>query len=155
MAEWGIRKLGLLKYADKAAGSYSGGNLRKLSTAMALIGAPPVVFLVSERKPTPAATLAPKSVGRVRDAYEGNGAAARYAVGGVESGGGSASGIRSDPLPLCNDGWADRWALSMKLGPAGGGTFRKVEACAGLSHLSRLRTVSAPQPPRWHPFVPL
>uniref|UniRef100_A0A3Q2YZG1 ATP binding cassette subfamily A member 1 n=1 Tax=Hippocampus comes TaxID=109280 RepID=A0A3Q2YZG1_HIPCM len=32
-------------YADKAAGSYSGGNLRKLSTAMALIGAPPVVFL--------------------------------------------------------------------------------------------------------------
>uniref|UniRef100_A0A3Q2Y314 ATP binding cassette subfamily A member 1 n=1 Tax=Hippocampus comes TaxID=109280 RepID=A0A3Q2Y314_HIPCM len=27
------------------AGSYSGGNLRKLSTAMALIGAPPVVFL--------------------------------------------------------------------------------------------------------------
>ncbi|XP_019713777.1 phospholipid-transporting ATPase ABCA1b isoform X2 [Hippocampus comes] len=45
VAEWGIRKLGLLKYADKAAGSYSGGNLRKLSTAMALIGAPPVVFL--------------------------------------------------------------------------------------------------------------
>ncbi|KAG7232346.1 hypothetical protein INR49_009006, partial [Caranx melampygus] len=45
VAEWGIRKLGLVKYADKAAGSYSGGNLRKLSTAMALIGAPPVVFL--------------------------------------------------------------------------------------------------------------
>ncbi|XP_037635456.1 phospholipid-transporting ATPase ABCA1b [Sebastes umbrosus] len=45
VAEWGIRKLGLLKYADKAAGSYSGGNMRKLSTAMALIGAPPVVFL--------------------------------------------------------------------------------------------------------------
>lgn len=47
MAEWGIRKLGLVKYADKAAGSYSGGNMRKLSTAMALIGAPPVVFLVT------------------------------------------------------------------------------------------------------------
>ncbi|KAK7916255.1 hypothetical protein WMY93_012016 [Mugilogobius chulae] len=45
VAEWGIRKLGLLKYADKKAGSYSGGNLRKLSTAMSLIGAPPVVFL--------------------------------------------------------------------------------------------------------------
>uniref|UniRef100_A0AAV2KFR8 P-type phospholipid transporter n=1 Tax=Knipowitschia caucasica TaxID=637954 RepID=A0AAV2KFR8_KNICA len=45
VAEWGIRKLGLLKYADKRAGSYSGGNLRKLSTAMSLIGAPPVVFL--------------------------------------------------------------------------------------------------------------
>ncbi|KAK5896468.1 hypothetical protein CesoFtcFv8_009623 [Champsocephalus esox] len=45
VAEWGIRKLGLLKYSDKSAGSYSGGNMRKLSTAMALIGAPPVVFL--------------------------------------------------------------------------------------------------------------
>uniref|UniRef100_A0AAX7SSH7 P-type phospholipid transporter n=1 Tax=Astatotilapia calliptera TaxID=8154 RepID=A0AAX7SSH7_ASTCA len=45
VAEWGIRKLSLVKYADKAAGSYSGGNMRKLSTSMALIGAPPVVFL--------------------------------------------------------------------------------------------------------------
>uniref|UniRef100_A0A3P8V3D5 P-type phospholipid transporter n=1 Tax=Cynoglossus semilaevis TaxID=244447 RepID=A0A3P8V3D5_CYNSE len=45
VAEWGIRKLGLIKYADKAAGSYSGGNMRKLSTAMSLIGGPPVVFL--------------------------------------------------------------------------------------------------------------
>uniref|UniRef100_A0A671L6F7 ATP-binding cassette sub-family A member 1-like n=1 Tax=Sinocyclocheilus anshuiensis TaxID=1608454 RepID=A0A671L6F7_9TELE len=47
VADWGIRKLGLMKYVDKAAGSYSGGNMRKLSTAMALIGGPPVVFLVS------------------------------------------------------------------------------------------------------------
>lgn len=46
MAEWGIRKLGLVKYVDKNAGSYSGGNMRKLSTAISLIGAPPVVFLV-------------------------------------------------------------------------------------------------------------
>jgi len=46
VAEWGIRKLGLIKYADKAAGSYSGGNMRKRSTAMSLIGGPPVVFLV-------------------------------------------------------------------------------------------------------------
>ncbi|XP_027028734.1 phospholipid-transporting ATPase ABCA1b [Tachysurus fulvidraco] len=45
VAEWGIRKLGLIKYAEKAAGSYSGGNMRKLSTAIALIGGPPVVFL--------------------------------------------------------------------------------------------------------------
>ncbi|XP_027871976.1 ATP-binding cassette sub-family A member 1-like isoform X2 [Xiphophorus couchianus] len=45
VAEWGIRKLGLIKYVDKAAGSYSGGNMRKLSTAIALIGGPPVVFL--------------------------------------------------------------------------------------------------------------
>ncbi|KAJ8385274.1 hypothetical protein AAFF_G00191510 [Aldrovandia affinis] len=45
VAEWGIRKLGLVKYVDKAAGSYSGGNMRKLSTAMALIGGTPVVFL--------------------------------------------------------------------------------------------------------------
>ncbi|KAK2865907.1 hypothetical protein Q7C36_001963 [Tachysurus vachellii] len=45
VAEWGIHKLGLVKYADKSAGSYSGGNMRKLSTAMALIGGPPMVFL--------------------------------------------------------------------------------------------------------------
>lgn len=46
MAEWGIQKLGLVKYANKSAGTYSGGNKRKLSTAMALIGCPPVIFLV-------------------------------------------------------------------------------------------------------------
>ncbi|KAJ0055813.1 hypothetical protein NL108_012856, partial [Boleophthalmus pectinirostris] len=45
VAEWGIRKLGLVKYANKPAGTYSGGNKRKLSTAMALIGCPPVIFL--------------------------------------------------------------------------------------------------------------
>ncbi|XP_066576539.1 phospholipid-transporting ATPase ABCA1 [Amia ocellicauda] len=45
VAEWGVRKLGLVKYMDKRAGSYSGGNMRKLSTAMSLIGGPPVVFL--------------------------------------------------------------------------------------------------------------
>lgn len=46
VAEWGIQKLGLVKYANKSAGTYSGGNKRKLSTAMALIGCPPVIFLV-------------------------------------------------------------------------------------------------------------
>ena len=48
LVEWVIRKPGLVKYVDKAAGSYSGGNMRKLSTAMALIGGPPVVLLVSK-----------------------------------------------------------------------------------------------------------
>uniref|UniRef100_A0AAQ5YL57 P-type phospholipid transporter n=1 Tax=Amphiprion ocellaris TaxID=80972 RepID=A0AAQ5YL57_AMPOC len=45
VAEWGIQKLGLVKYSTKSAGTYSGGNKRKLSTAMALIGSPPVIFL--------------------------------------------------------------------------------------------------------------
>ncbi|KAK5601059.1 ATP-binding cassette sub- A member 1 [Crenichthys baileyi] len=45
VAEWGIQKLGLVKYANKSAGTYSGGNKRKLSTAISLIGCPPVVFL--------------------------------------------------------------------------------------------------------------
>nr|XP_033774294.1 phospholipid-transporting ATPase ABCA1 [Geotrypetes seraphini] len=45
VAEWVIRKLGLVKYCEKCVGNYSGGNKRKLSTAMALIGGPPVVFL--------------------------------------------------------------------------------------------------------------
>ncbi len=31
--------------ADKLAGGYSGGNKRRLSLAVALIGNPPVVFL--------------------------------------------------------------------------------------------------------------
>ncbi|XP_024119114.2 retinal-specific phospholipid-transporting ATPase ABCA4 [Oryzias melastigma] len=48
VAEWGIKKLGLVQYANKSAGTYSGGNKRKLSTAMALIGCPPVIFLVRE-----------------------------------------------------------------------------------------------------------
>uniref|UniRef100_A0A3Q3WL83 ABC transporter domain-containing protein n=1 Tax=Mola mola TaxID=94237 RepID=A0A3Q3WL83_MOLML len=45
VAEWGIQKLGLTKYSKKSAGTYSGGNKRKLSTAIALIGCPPVIFL--------------------------------------------------------------------------------------------------------------
>lgn len=36
---------GLTEYADRPCGTYSGGNKRKLSTAMAFIGEPPVVFL--------------------------------------------------------------------------------------------------------------
>ncbi|XP_062579274.1 phospholipid-transporting ATPase ABCA3-like [Saccostrea cucullata] len=35
----------LTKYADKLCGTYSGGNKRKLSTAIALIGDPPILML--------------------------------------------------------------------------------------------------------------
>lgn len=45
VVRWGLLTLGLTQYADRSAGRYSGGNKRKLSTAIALIGAPPVVFL--------------------------------------------------------------------------------------------------------------
>ena len=40
-----IRKLDLTAYCDKVAGSYSGGNKRKLSVGCALIGDPSIVFL--------------------------------------------------------------------------------------------------------------
>merc|ERR1719499_2741837 len=43
--EWGLKKLGLVAYSDRCAGTYSGGNKRKLSTAIALIGNPSIVFL--------------------------------------------------------------------------------------------------------------
>ncbi|NXT90813.1 ABCA1 protein, partial [Anhinga rufa] len=45
VAQWGITKLGLGPHADRPAGKYSGGNKRKLSTAIALLGSPPVIFL--------------------------------------------------------------------------------------------------------------
>ncbi|XP_062869316.1 phospholipid-transporting ATPase ABCA1 [Trichomycterus rosablanca] len=45
VAQWGVKKLGLTHYAEQKAGGYSGGNKRKLSTAISLIGAPPVIFL--------------------------------------------------------------------------------------------------------------
>lgn len=37
--------MGLVEYADRAAGTYSGGNKRKLSVALAMIGEPSIVFL--------------------------------------------------------------------------------------------------------------
>ena len=40
-----IERLGLTQHANRLAGTYSGGNKRKLSTAIALIGDPPIVFL--------------------------------------------------------------------------------------------------------------
>ncbi|XP_011812790.1 PREDICTED: ATP-binding cassette sub-family A member 2 [Colobus angolensis palliatus] len=47
VVKWALEKLELTKYADKPAGTYSGGNKRKLSTAIALIGYPAFIFLVS------------------------------------------------------------------------------------------------------------
>ena len=40
-----LRELGLVEYADRATGGYSGGNKRKLSVAMAMIGDPSIIFL--------------------------------------------------------------------------------------------------------------
>ncbi|XP_029110683.1 retinal-specific ATP-binding cassette transporter-like [Scleropages formosus] len=45
VAEWGIRKLGLSEYAGRCAGTYSSGNKRKLSTAIAMIGCPTLLLL--------------------------------------------------------------------------------------------------------------
>ncbi|XP_030646875.1 ATP-binding cassette sub-family A member 2 [Chanos chanos] len=45
VVQWALEKLELTKYADKPAGTYSGGNKRKLSTAIALIGFPSLIFL--------------------------------------------------------------------------------------------------------------
>lgn len=46
VAEWAIQKLGLSEDANRSAGTYSGGNRRKLSTAIAMIGCPVLVLLV-------------------------------------------------------------------------------------------------------------
>eukprot|EP01083_Nonionella_stella_P139348 424928_1 len=40
-----IKKVGLSKFADRPCGGYSGGNKRKLSVGIALIGDPKIVFL--------------------------------------------------------------------------------------------------------------
>ncbi|XP_052825678.1 phospholipid-transporting ATPase ABCA7 isoform X2 [Octopus bimaculoides] len=45
VANWAIYKLDLTKYADRPSQTYSGGNKRKLSTAIALIGNPSIIFL--------------------------------------------------------------------------------------------------------------
>ncbi|KAG8270789.1 hypothetical protein J6590_077319 [Homalodisca vitripennis] len=44
VTKW-VNIMGLKEYADRPCGTYSGGNKRKLSAAMAFIGEPPVVFL--------------------------------------------------------------------------------------------------------------
>ncbi len=40
-----IERMNLTQYKDKCAGTYSGGNKRKLSVALALLGNPPIIFL--------------------------------------------------------------------------------------------------------------
>lgn len=45
VAEWAVRRLNLTQYADKLSEGYSGGNKRKLSTAISLIGNPSIIFL--------------------------------------------------------------------------------------------------------------
>lgn len=47
VVDWALDKLALRQYADRLSSTYSGGNKRKLSTALALIGHPPIIFLVS------------------------------------------------------------------------------------------------------------
>ena len=45
VVEEALDKLGLSAYADRPVGAYSGGNRRKLSTAIALLANPPLVLL--------------------------------------------------------------------------------------------------------------
>jgi energy-coupling factor transporter ATP-binding protein EcfA2 len=40
-----IAEMGLVEYADRSANTYSGGNKRKLSVAISMIGEPSIVFL--------------------------------------------------------------------------------------------------------------
>ncbi|XP_071498338.1 ATP-binding cassette sub-family A member 2-like [Diadema antillarum] len=42
---WALQKMALTQYADRPVGTYSGGNKRKLSTAIALIGNPDIIFM--------------------------------------------------------------------------------------------------------------
>uniref|UniRef100_A0A8C4NY40 ATP-binding cassette, sub-family A (ABC1), member 4a n=1 Tax=Dicentrarchus labrax TaxID=13489 RepID=A0A8C4NY40_DICLA len=56
VAEWAIHKLGLSEDAGRSAGTYSGGNRRKLSTAIAMIGCPALVLLV---RPTLMTVMSP------------------------------------------------------------------------------------------------
>ncbi|VDK26222.1 unnamed protein product [Anisakis simplex] len=45
VVEWALSEMHLRPYADEISQSYSGGNKRKLSAAIALIADPPVVLL--------------------------------------------------------------------------------------------------------------
>nr|XP_058969338.1 ATP-binding cassette sub-family A member 2-like [Pocillopora verrucosa] len=45
VVSWALKKLSLSRFANRPSKTYSGGNKRKLSTAMALIGNPPIIFL--------------------------------------------------------------------------------------------------------------
>lgn len=48
VVEWALTKLGLEEHADKPIKAYSGGNKRKLSTAIALIARPALILLVNK-----------------------------------------------------------------------------------------------------------
>lgn len=45
VVNWALKKLALTEFADKPSGTYSGGNKRKLSTAISLIGNPSILFM--------------------------------------------------------------------------------------------------------------
>ena len=45
VSKWALSRVGLEAFADSIAGDYSGGNKRKLSTAIALAGNPSVIYL--------------------------------------------------------------------------------------------------------------
>lgn len=45
VCEWAMNRVGLSVFADRISGDFSGGNKRKLSTAIALIGDPSVICL--------------------------------------------------------------------------------------------------------------
>jgi len=45
VSEWAMNRVGLEVFADRISGDFSGGNKRKLSTAIALIGDPSVICL--------------------------------------------------------------------------------------------------------------
>lgn len=47
MVENSLKNFGLLPYAKRTSETYSGGNKRKLATAIALIGDPAMVLLVN------------------------------------------------------------------------------------------------------------
>ena len=45
VCKWALKRVGLEVFADSVAGDFSGGNKRKLSTAIALVGNPSIIFL--------------------------------------------------------------------------------------------------------------
>ena len=50
MVDDALGRLQLREYATRTVGKYSGGNRRKLSTAIALLTEPEVILLVSKKK---------------------------------------------------------------------------------------------------------
>lgn len=49
VVDWALTKLGLMEHADKPVQAYSGGNRRKLSTAIALLARPALILLVGTK----------------------------------------------------------------------------------------------------------